>query len=399
MPAARADDFAPFAAYCRQRLDDDPHLRAAALLAEVTLLGFPGTRPTFYRALERHKLQLHPCPDCHIARISGYAPLAEASRIKPSPLPLPASPVTGETLASFLNRLAVANRTSTEALPEALPPWFGIKARWHDDRWQHDQLIPREDDAAARLAAISGTTATAIRNALPAFGSLASQPARAGTACRALHRGPAHQPASPCSPARAPPGLPPARHLAIQDRNTAVQRQRMPRHHGRRAPGTPAPPAQHRRTAHPRQDPGRTGTRRPCCPAGMETADARTHHVKLADGRRVMPAGTVRCGRLPRNRRHGRQHDHPVTRHSEQSSLTQANPRAPTTRQIGQWPLRQVSYKIPQPRSEPRTEDDWMTPDSRAGGRCRSLVSCTRPCRGRCPQSGSWRWFPFLFLF
>jgi len=184
MPAARADDFAPFAAYCRQRLDDDPHLRAAALLAEVTLLGFPGTRPTFYRALERHKLQLHPCPDCHIARISGYAPLAEASRIKPSPLPLPASPVTGETLASFLNRLAVANRTSTEALPEALPPWFGIKARWHDDRWQHDQLIPWEDDAAARLAAISGTTATAIRNALPAFGSLASQPARAGTACR-----------------------------------------------------------------------------------------------------------------------------------------------------------------------------------------------------------------------
>jgi len=184
MPAARADDFAPFAAYCRQRLDDDPHLRAAALLAEVTLLGFPGTRPTFYRALERHKLQLHPCPDCHIARISGYAPLAEASRIKPSPLPLPASPVTGETLASFLNRLAAVNRTSTEALLETLPPWFSIKAHWHDDRWQHDQLTPRADDAAARLAALSGAAVTAIMNALPAFGSLASQPARAVTACR-----------------------------------------------------------------------------------------------------------------------------------------------------------------------------------------------------------------------
>jgi hypothetical protein len=26
-PAARADDFAPFAGYCRQRLADDPHLR------------------------------------------------------------------------------------------------------------------------------------------------------------------------------------------------------------------------------------------------------------------------------------------------------------------------------------------------------------------------------------
>ena len=29
-PAARDDDFAPFAAYCRRRLADDPHLRAAA---------------------------------------------------------------------------------------------------------------------------------------------------------------------------------------------------------------------------------------------------------------------------------------------------------------------------------------------------------------------------------
>ena len=75
MPAARADDFAPFAGYCRQRLDDDPHLRASALLTEVTLLGFRGTRPKFYRALDRHEIRPHPCPDCHVARISGYAPL------------------------------------------------------------------------------------------------------------------------------------------------------------------------------------------------------------------------------------------------------------------------------------------------------------------------------------
>jgi hypothetical protein len=46
-PAARDDDFAPFAAYCRRRLADDPHLRAAALLAEITGLGFPGTTRTF----------------------------------------------------------------------------------------------------------------------------------------------------------------------------------------------------------------------------------------------------------------------------------------------------------------------------------------------------------------
>ena len=184
MPAARADDFAPFAGYCRQRLDDDPHLRASALLTEVTLLGFRGTRPKFYRALDRHEIRPHPCPDCHVARISGYAPLTGTRRIKPSPLPLPASPVAGETLASFLNRLAAVNRTSPQTLLEALPPWFSVKARWHDDRWQHDQLTPWADDAAARLAVISSSTAAAIKNALPALGGASAQPARAATACR-----------------------------------------------------------------------------------------------------------------------------------------------------------------------------------------------------------------------
>lgn len=25
-------------------------------------------------------------------------------------------------------------------LPGVLPPWFLVKARWHDDRWQHKRL-------------------------------------------------------------------------------------------------------------------------------------------------------------------------------------------------------------------------------------------------------------------
>ncbi len=172
-PAARASGLAPFAAYCRRRLADDPHLRAPALLAEITRLGFPGSTGTFYRALKQHGIQPHPCPDCHIARISGYAPLPETRPRRPSPLPRPAAPVAGETLASFLGRLAAANRTSPAALLEILPPWFRVKTRWHDDRWQHDQLAPWADDAAARLAVISGSTAAAI-----------AQPARAATACR-----------------------------------------------------------------------------------------------------------------------------------------------------------------------------------------------------------------------
>jgi hypothetical protein len=183
-PAARDDEFARFAAYCRQRLADDPHLRTPALLAELRSLGLDGSRATFYRGLERHGIQPHPCPDCYPARISGYAPLPAARQPRLSPLPMPAAPLTGETLASFLGRLAAVNLSSTDDLLKILPPWFRVKARWHDDRWQHDQIEPRADDAAARLAVLSGSTTTAIKNALPAFGLHAGQPVRAVTACR-----------------------------------------------------------------------------------------------------------------------------------------------------------------------------------------------------------------------
>ncbi len=111
-PAARADDFAPFAGYCRQRLADDPHLRTPALLAELSGLGLDSSRATLYRALERHGIQTHPCPGCRPASMSGYSPLAAARSPQPSPLPVPAAPVAGEALASFLGRLAAANRTS-----------------------------------------------------------------------------------------------------------------------------------------------------------------------------------------------------------------------------------------------------------------------------------------------
>ena len=183
-PAARADDFAPFAGYCRRRLADDPHLRTPALLAELSRLSLDSSRATFYRALERYGIQTHPCHGCHPASMSGYS-LPDAARSpQPSPLPVPAAPVAGETLASFISRLAAVNRTTPEALLDILPPWFRIKARWHDDRWQPRHLMPWADDAAARLALISGTTATAIRNALPAFGTRTGRPDRAATACR-----------------------------------------------------------------------------------------------------------------------------------------------------------------------------------------------------------------------
>ena len=106
---ARADGFEPFATYCRQRLADDPHLRALALLAEVSGLGLDSSsRASFYRALERHGLRAHPCPDCRPAGMNANTKLAPARHLRPIPLPMPTAPVVGETLTSFLARLAAA---------------------------------------------------------------------------------------------------------------------------------------------------------------------------------------------------------------------------------------------------------------------------------------------------
>jgi TniQ len=184
-PAQRADEFEGFTAYCRRRLADDPHLRSAALLAEVAVLGFRGSRSSFYRALERHRIGPHPCPDCHIARFSGYAPIGPATSARPVPaLPFPLSPITGETLASFLGRLSAANHLQTGTLLEVLPAWFRVKIRWHDDRWQPEQLAPWTQDALAHLATVSGATTQALTSALPAFGAAADRPYRAADACR-----------------------------------------------------------------------------------------------------------------------------------------------------------------------------------------------------------------------
>jgi len=181
---ARADGFEPFAAYCRQRLADDPHLRAPVLRSEVSSLGLDISRATFYRALERHGLRAHPCPGCRPAGINANTKLAPHGHLRPAPLPMPTAPVAGETLASFLGRLAAANRTSPDALLETLPPWFRLRTRRHDDRWQNEQLTPWAGQAARWLAVTSGTTPAGILNALPAFGILSRQAARAISACR-----------------------------------------------------------------------------------------------------------------------------------------------------------------------------------------------------------------------
>ena len=282
-PAARDDEFVPYIAYCRRRLAGDPHLRTPALLAELSVLGFDGSRATFYRALERHGIQTHPCPDCHPASMSGYSPPSPGRSPQPFPLPKPAAPVARETLTSFLGRLAAVNRTSSDALLDILPHWFRVKGRWHDDRWQPAHLIPWAGDAAARLAVISGSTAAAIKAA----------PGR----CRmpALHRSPRHPAAGPGPSSRSPAALHQARDLASRAGNTAVQRQRMSRHPGCRTPGTPAPPPVHHRATRLLHDPETRRRGR----AVVETPGDGAHRVEPAVRSRIQPAGNVPGRRLP----------------------------------------------------------------------------------------------------
>jgi len=60
---SRADPFDPFAAYCAQRLTDDPHLWASALFDELLGLGYDRSYPTMTRQLRARGLRpaCEPC--------------------------------------------------------------------------------------------------------------------------------------------------------------------------------------------------------------------------------------------------------------------------------------------------------------------------------------------------
>jgi len=192
--AARADTFASFAGYSRRRLADDPHLTTRSLFREVAGLGYPGSYQSFCRALQRHHLQPG-CQPCRAPSRPGVPPPPAGHSQHPGPLPIPASPVTGETLVSYLGRLAAANHLTTSDLLVILPAWFRTKISSHDDRGQHHMLAPAAAGALRRLAIATGMAPTALARALPAFGGGPPDPVRATTACRrcAATRG-IHQP-------------------------------------------------------------------------------------------------------------------------------------------------------------------------------------------------------------
>ncbi|WP_280703485.1 IS21 family transposase [Kitasatospora sp. GP82] len=68
------DEFLRFSRYCRERLRDDPHLRATVLFDEIVELGYPSGYSTFTRALRKHEVR-PACEHCqHTHRQDDMSP-------------------------------------------------------------------------------------------------------------------------------------------------------------------------------------------------------------------------------------------------------------------------------------------------------------------------------------
>jgi transposase len=128
--AAGPDRFEAYAAYCAERLGEDPHLWATALLDEVTALGYDGGYSSFTRAL----------------RARGLRPACEPCRpAKDRPVAIIDHPVGEETQWDWLE------------LPDPPGHWDGydrkafllVGALAHSGKWR-GQLCERAD--AAHLA-------------------------------------------------------------------------------------------------------------------------------------------------------------------------------------------------------------------------------------------------------
>jgi len=177
-----------FADYCRQRLTEDPDLRPSSLFRELTGLGFPASRSTFYRGLTRRLLFPSRGGQSQTREQTPQAPPGTSrlpSHEHAPALPRPVTPVTGEELLSYLTRLARANYLTVTEVLAVLPAWFSTKISNRDDRAQHHMLIPAAADALRALARLTGGTPASLARALPAFGTAdAHSPVRATTACR-----------------------------------------------------------------------------------------------------------------------------------------------------------------------------------------------------------------------
>jgi hypothetical protein len=177
-PRPHAGSFAPFAAYIRQRAADDPHLRGIGLHREITALGYAGSYSAFTRELRGHAITAA-CGTCR--KWKPVAP-AQPRQHYPGPLPFRSAPVAGETIASFLSRTAAASHLPAGVITGCLPSWFAARAAACDDLAAAGQPQPAD---IQHMAALTGTSETALRHALPALGTGTGSrpPVRAALAC------------------------------------------------------------------------------------------------------------------------------------------------------------------------------------------------------------------------
>jgi hypothetical protein len=178
-PRPHADSFAPFAAYIRQRAADDPHLRSTGLRREAAALGYTGSYSAFTRELRGHGIAAA-CGTCRKWKPDAPAPVRDRC---PGPLPFRTAPASGETIASYLARTAAGSSLPAGVVAGCLPPWFAARAAACDDLAATGQPQPAD---IRHLAALTGTSETALVHALPALRAGRSErpPVRATLSCR-----------------------------------------------------------------------------------------------------------------------------------------------------------------------------------------------------------------------
>jgi hypothetical protein len=180
-PRPQADSFAPFAGYAARRLRDDPHLRAAGLHRELGDLGYTGSYSALTRELRNSAIPTA-CPTCNDQPDGVYR--AARTLHREQGLPMRVAPITGETIASYLARLATGNHLPVSLLLAHLPLWFSARSLTHDDLTGSARASETEVEG---LAALTRLTRATLLRALPAFGSSTHHgrpPVRATHACR-----------------------------------------------------------------------------------------------------------------------------------------------------------------------------------------------------------------------
>ena len=147
---------------------------------EVTALGYAGSYSAFTRELRSHGISVA----CGTCRPWKPITLARQQHHRSWCLPVRIAPLAGETIASYLARVAAGSYLPLCAVTDVLPPWFAAQASACDDIAKPGLLQPGDPGC---LATLTGITETALRHALPALAGHRDDgrpPVRATIACR-----------------------------------------------------------------------------------------------------------------------------------------------------------------------------------------------------------------------